>query len=151
MTSWHLNIWKVKIWLPYDWKELSKWNGKYFSLCHKCSPLNLQNGIAKNSTVIYHCNGCVVRCEGRFIDGVVLWRRSCSIWEIFRWNYQKVQKMDEGIWRKGLRMNFQKTKGMHLPYGKSVWACVPEVDPYGVGGLVYGIYEMGPSSMLKCA
>ena len=120
--------------------KLTKWNSKK----------NLVDTTFK-STVIYHCNGCVVRCEGHFIDGVVLWRRSCSIWEIFRWNYQKVQKMDEGIWRKGLRMNFQKTKGMHLPCGNSVWACVPEVDPYGVCGIVYGIHEMGSSSMFKCA
>ena len=29
MTSWHLNIRKVKIWLPQERKELSKWH-KYF-------------------------------------------------------------------------------------------------------------------------
>ena len=26
MMSWNLNIWKVKIWLPQEQKELSKWN-----------------------------------------------------------------------------------------------------------------------------
>lgn len=120
--------------------KLTKWNSK-----KKLADTTF------TSTVIYHCNGYVVRCEGCLIDGVVLWWRSCSIWEIFRWNYQKVQTMDEGIWRKGLRMSFQKAKGMHLLYGKSVWTCVPEVDPYGACGIVYGIYKMGSSSMFKCA
>ena len=30
MTSWHLNIWKFKIWLSQEWKELWKWNKKTF-------------------------------------------------------------------------------------------------------------------------
>ena len=30
MTPWHLNIWKNKIWLSKEWKELSKWNKKTF-------------------------------------------------------------------------------------------------------------------------
>ena len=42
MTPLHLNIWKVKIWFSQEGKELSKWNKKYFSLFHKCSPLHLQ-------------------------------------------------------------------------------------------------------------
>ena len=29
MTSWHLNIWKVQIWLSHERKELWKWNGKH--------------------------------------------------------------------------------------------------------------------------
>ena len=37
MTSWHLNIWKVKVWLPQERKELLKWNKNYFSLFLKCS------------------------------------------------------------------------------------------------------------------
>ena len=40
MTSWHLNIWKVKIWLSQKRKELSKWNKKHFSLFQKCSLLD---------------------------------------------------------------------------------------------------------------
>ena len=32
MTSWHLNIWKVKTWLSQERKELSRWNKKHFSL-----------------------------------------------------------------------------------------------------------------------
>ena len=47
MTSWHLNIWKVKIWLSQERKELLKWNKKHFSLFHKCSLLDIQNKLAK--------------------------------------------------------------------------------------------------------
>ena len=32
MTSWHLNIWKFKIWLSQERNELSKWNKKTFFL-----------------------------------------------------------------------------------------------------------------------
>ena len=32
MTSWYLNIWKFKIWLSQEWKELSKWKKKFFLL-----------------------------------------------------------------------------------------------------------------------
>ena len=35
--KWLLNIWKLKIWLSQEWKELSKWNKKYLSLFHECS------------------------------------------------------------------------------------------------------------------
>ena len=42
MTSWHLNIWKLKIWLSQELKELSKWNKKHFSWLHKCSHLDLK-------------------------------------------------------------------------------------------------------------
>ena len=37
MTSWHLNTWKVYIWLSQEGKELSKWSKKHFSLFHKYS------------------------------------------------------------------------------------------------------------------
>ena len=37
LTSWHLNIWKDKIWLSQELKELSKWSKNNFSLFHKCS------------------------------------------------------------------------------------------------------------------
>ena len=42
MTSWHLTIWKVKIWLSQEGNELSKWDKKLFFLFHKCSLLHLQ-------------------------------------------------------------------------------------------------------------
>ena len=50
MTSWHLNTSKVKIWLSQERKELSKelWK-KHFSLFLKCSPLDIQNKLAKMS------------------------------------------------------------------------------------------------------
>ena len=47
MTSWHLNIWKIKIWLSQEWKELSKWNEKHLSLFHKFSLLDMQNKLVK--------------------------------------------------------------------------------------------------------
>ena len=47
MTQWHLNIWKVKIWLPQERKELSKWNKKHFFLFQKFSLLDIQNKLAK--------------------------------------------------------------------------------------------------------
>ena len=37
MTSWHLNIWKVIIWISQEWKELLKWNKKKFFFFQKCS------------------------------------------------------------------------------------------------------------------
>ena len=37
MMSWHLNTWKVKIWLSQEWKELFKWNKRHFCMFHKCS------------------------------------------------------------------------------------------------------------------
>ena len=46
MKSWHLNIWKIKIWLSQERKKLLKWNKKRFSLLHKCSLLDLQNKLA---------------------------------------------------------------------------------------------------------
>ena len=36
------DIWKVKIWLSQEWKELLKWNKKHLSLFHKCLSLDLQ-------------------------------------------------------------------------------------------------------------
>ena len=43
MTSWHLNVCKIKIWLSQERKELSKWNKNYFSLFYRCSLLDIQN------------------------------------------------------------------------------------------------------------
>ena len=37
MTSWRLNIWKLKIWLSQERKELSKWNKKHSYLFHNYS------------------------------------------------------------------------------------------------------------------
>ena len=48
MTSWHLNIWKFKIWLSQEQKELLKWNKKHFSLFHKCSFLDIKKQTSKN-------------------------------------------------------------------------------------------------------
>ena len=49
ITSLHLNIWKVKIWLSQERKKLLKRNKKRFSLFHNCSPLHPQNTLAKMS------------------------------------------------------------------------------------------------------
>ena len=48
VTSWHLNTWKVKIWLSQDWKVLLKWNEKYISLLYKCSFTELKIRLTKN-------------------------------------------------------------------------------------------------------
>ena len=40
-TSWHLNTWKVKIWLSREQKELWKWNKKHFFFFHKRSLLEM--------------------------------------------------------------------------------------------------------------
>ena len=47
MTSWHLNTWKVKIWLSQELKEISKWNKKDFSLFHKYYLLDMQSKLTK--------------------------------------------------------------------------------------------------------
>ena len=47
MTSWHLNIWKVKIRLSQERKEPSNLDKKYFSLFHKCSLVDINNKLAK--------------------------------------------------------------------------------------------------------
>ena len=45
--SWHLNIWKVKIWLSQKRKELSRWNKKQSFLFHKCSLLGIKKQTSK--------------------------------------------------------------------------------------------------------
>ena len=50
IMSWHLNIWKVKIWLSQEWEKLSKWNKKKISLFHKCPHSDLQNKLPKCNT-----------------------------------------------------------------------------------------------------
>ena len=58
-------------------------------------------------TVTCNCNGCFTRqCEGLFTDGVVVCRWSCSIWEIFRRCYGKM----EGVRRKGAKGRRWKEK-----------------------------------------
>ena len=47
MMPWHLNIWKIKIWLSQKRKEVSKWNKNHFSLFHKCSFLDIKKQLAK--------------------------------------------------------------------------------------------------------
>ena len=44
MRSWHLNTWKIKIWLSQEEKELSK---KDFSFFQKWSLLHIQNKLGK--------------------------------------------------------------------------------------------------------
>ena len=41
------DTWKVKIWLSKEYKELSKWNKKDFSLFHKCFLLDIQDKLRK--------------------------------------------------------------------------------------------------------
>ena len=45
-----MNIWKVKIWLSQERKELLKWNKKKFSLFQKCFLLDIQRWV-ENKTV----------------------------------------------------------------------------------------------------
>ena len=47
MTSWYLNIWKFKIWISQELKELWKGNKEHFSLFHKCSLLDILTKLAK--------------------------------------------------------------------------------------------------------
>ena len=47
MMPWHLNIWKIKVWLSQKRKEVSKWNKKHFPLFHKCSFLDIKKQLAK--------------------------------------------------------------------------------------------------------
>ena len=42
MISWNLNIWKVKIWLTEELKELLKRSKIHFSFLYKCSLLDLK-------------------------------------------------------------------------------------------------------------
>ena len=46
---WHLNIWKLKIWLSEERKDSSKTNQKHFSLSHKCSLFYALTKLAKIS------------------------------------------------------------------------------------------------------
>ena len=51
-TAWafvtpYLNIWKIKIWLSQEQKELSKWSKKHFSLFQKFSLLDILTKLAK--------------------------------------------------------------------------------------------------------
>ena len=46
MTSWHLNIWKSKIWLSQEQNQLSKWNKKHFSLFHKWHTIQTSKNVA---------------------------------------------------------------------------------------------------------
>ena len=74
MTSWHLNMWKLKIWLSQQQKELSKWNKKHFSLFHQVLSWRHTKEISKNvadttfkchpsKCQIWYCsNKCSRRC-----------------------------------------------------------------------------------------
>ena len=48
MTSWHLNIWKVKIWLSSEREELSKQNKKTLSLVSKVLSFRHPKQTSKN-------------------------------------------------------------------------------------------------------
>ena len=48
MTSWHLNIWKVKIWLFREQNDISKWNKKHIFLFQKCSLFRLTKQTSNN-------------------------------------------------------------------------------------------------------
>ena len=48
MTSWHLNIWKVKIWLSQKRIELSKWNKKTFFLVSQVLSFRHKKQTSKN-------------------------------------------------------------------------------------------------------
>ena len=48
MTSWHLNIWKIKVWLSQEQKELSTWNKKHFSLFSQFLSFRLTKQTSKN-------------------------------------------------------------------------------------------------------
>ena len=45
--SWHLNIWKVKVWLSQEQKDLSKWNKKTFFFVSQILFLDLKIKLAK--------------------------------------------------------------------------------------------------------
>ena len=47
MMSWHLNVWKVKIWLLQERQELLMWNKRHTSLFHKFFLLDVKNRLAK--------------------------------------------------------------------------------------------------------
>ena len=42
-----MNIWKIKIWLSQERKELSRRNKKHSSLLHRCYLLDIKNRLAK--------------------------------------------------------------------------------------------------------
>ena len=50
--AWTFNdgiLFEYKIWLSQKQKELPKWNKKHFTLCHKCSLLDLTKQNSKNA------------------------------------------------------------------------------------------------------
>ena len=57
MTSWHLDIWKVKIWLSQDRKDLLKWNKAHFYLVFrhkKQTSKNLEDQTFNISSPVCH-------------------------------------------------------------------------------------------------
>ena len=83
------------------------------------------------STFIYHGNGCSDRrCEGWFINGVVVCKRSCFVWGIIKWGFGQVWVMENATEGKGLSVNVDKTQGMQLLFGKE--SSVLKVDLYDV-------------------
>ena len=51
---------------------------------------------------MYHSNTCSDRkCEGWFINTVVVWRRSCFVWGIIKLDYGQVWEIEKCSGRKG--------------------------------------------------
>ena len=48
MTSWHLNTWKVKIWLSQEQKELWKWKKKTSFLVSQVLPFRHKKQTSQN-------------------------------------------------------------------------------------------------------
>ena len=72
MTSWLLNIWKVKIWLSPEQKELSKCNKKHFFLFHKCSLLHIQNKTSKSVADTTFKKERISTSESSFLDSSIM-------------------------------------------------------------------------------
>ena len=62
MMPWHLNIWKVKIWLSQERKELSKWNKKHFLDFTKQTSKNVADTTFKGM----HYKNCIAHVNCTF-------------------------------------------------------------------------------------
>ena len=75
-----------------------------FIFCESCC----RSSVCFESTFIYHGNGCFDgRYEGWFIDGIVVCKRSCFVWEIIKWGYGKVWEIEKCSGRKGSEGEFR--------------------------------------------
>ena len=64
----------------YNLKFLWKWETIKYIFCETWYP----SRVCFDSTFIYHSNGCSDRCEGWFINGVVICRQYCFVWGIIK-------------------------------------------------------------------